>query len=223
MLCSVPRSNLHGQTICKATCDFTRLINFKSLIKHCQSFVTAEDDLLCAELNVCEVLVPKGQHILLPESKSMLKGLLPEARFSLQPAKTWESGALLADLRQGALFAGQDAPQVLSEAASSPEQNEAMLSAFAGMRAFLKRSMLEDAVLKVGSVERLPGQLACGSGASAREASGTVAADAMDADAAPKQGSEDAPQGSTMVLDASALSNLEVCLLPLVAICVILS
>lgn len=177
-----------------------------------QSFGCCVDSLLCAELNVCEVLVPKGQHILLPESKSMLKGLLPDARFSLQPSRTWDPAALLAELRQGVLFSGKDVPQVLSEAAAAPEQSHALLSAFAGMRAFLKRSMLEDAVLKVGSVEGLPGQPAAAVDAAASKAANTANAGSADAaTASARVSGEDAPAGSTMVLDASALSNLEVC------------
>lgn len=165
---------------------------------------------------MCEVLVPKGPRILLPESKSMLKGLLPDARFSLQPAQNWESDELVTGLNQGSVFAGKDVPLVLREAAAAPERHDAMLRAFAGMRSFLKRSMLEDAVLRVGSVERLPGQHAgridCGEG----QVPATEAAASADEATNPAHISDrDAPRGSTMVLDASALSNLEVWLAPI--------
>eukprot|EP00892_Ulva_mutabilis_P010533 jgi/Ulvmu1/7852/UM004_0083.1 len=156
------------------------------------------------ELNVCEVLVPKGQDILLPESKSMLKGLLPDARFSLQPATSWASESLEADISNGVLFAGAEPPEVLRDAIAAPEAQKALLCAFAGMRDFLKRSMLEDAMLRVGVVERLPGQ--------GNSSVGT--AGAADAAAASPTGKAPAavvsPPGSTMMLDASALSNLEI-------------
>ena len=155
--------------------------------------------------------MPKGQQVLLAESKSMLKGLLPDARFSLQPPSAWEPDQLLKDIQQGLLFPDKEIPGVLRDALAAPEQHKGLISAFAGMRDFLKRSMLEDAVVKVGSVERLPGQgtrsdrAIAMQGVSASEEACTVG------DEASGQASHrDDEQCSTMVLDASALSNLEV-------------
>lgn len=166
-----------------------------------------------AELNVCEVLVPKGGNVLSPESKSMLKGLLPDARFSLQPASTWDSGPMLVELRQGTLFPDTKVPAILHDAAQAPEQNEALLRAFAGMQRFLNRSMLADAVLKIGTVESLPGRPAVGKGMAFNEDKAATSP-SDNADAPQPQDSElEAPPGSKMVLDASALSNLEVWLI----------
>lgn len=148
----------------------------------------------------------------------MLKGLLPDARFSLQPPQNWESDQLVADLDQGAVFAEEDLPLVLREAVAAPERHEAMLRAFSGMRSFLRRSMLEDAVLKVGSVESLSGQHAVRNDCGERQASamdGAASAQAEEATNSAHVSDRDAPRGSTMVLDASALANLEVWLAPI--------
>lgn len=163
-----------------------------------------------AEQNVSEVLVPKGAGTLLqPATKSMLKGLLPDARFALQPTKCWDHKQALNALKQDSFFS-QPLPDNLAELQSNPDGHSASLSAMAGMVSYLQRSMLDKAVLGVGTVVPLdirrrraaaPGCDTPGQG-DADEA--TVAASLQ----------------QSVALDASALSNLNVRVL---APCIILS
>jgi hypothetical protein len=151
-----------------------------------------------AELNVSEVLVPKGAGTLLqPFTKSMLKGLLPDARFALQLATCWDHKHALQALKQDTLFS-QPLPDHLAELQNKPDSHSASLSAMAGMVSYLQRSLLDKAVLSVGAV--LPLDMR-------RHSTVTAAGDLA------IQGgqAEDLSLQQSVALDASAFSNLNVC------------
>jgi hypothetical protein len=154
-----------------------------------------------AELNVKEVLVPKGAGTRLQSStKSMLKGLLPEARFALQRATCWEHEHALRALKQDTLFA-PPLPDYLAALLNNPDSHSASLSALAGMVSYLQRSLLDKAVLSVGEVLPLDTR---------RRHSTTPSA----ADLARDGGLAETPSlQQSVALDASAFSNLNARLL----------
>ena len=159
-----------------------------------------------AELRVAEAVVPKGaRSVLDPGTRAMMKGLLPEARFSLLPARHWSAAPLRAEGFADA-FASGTVPAVLQEALDGGEASATALSACAAMLAFLQRSLLDRAVLSAGIVERLLPRAATAEGsatAGAGEPGG--GADAQNSGSATRA-EPDAP----LVLDGPALSNLEV-------------
>lgn len=148
-------------------------------------------------MNVSEVLVPKGTGALLePTTKGMLKGLLPEARFALQPASAWDCKHGLNALKNDNLFS-EPLPDHLSNLCSNPDSNSASMSALAGMTSYLQRSLLDKAVFSVGTVVPLDtrGQ--------------STASQPMDTEQ-PTDKAEDSSLQQSVALDASALSNLHV-------------
>jgi hypothetical protein len=153
------------------------------------------------------VVIPKGEGCLTKETKIMLKGLLPEARFSLQPAIAWDSRTLLDALDEASVFGDQGVPPCVQRLLTDPQLFQAALSAFASMHEFLRRSLMLDAVFRVGSFEflsKLSSDEASAGAAGLEDGDATsCGADVLGADA-------DAAVGSTVNLDASALSNLEV-------------
>ena len=149
-----------------------------------------------------------GQALLDPQTKAMLKGHLPGARVSLQPAKDW-SIATLHVKDALAHFGPQGAPEVLQAHMDTPDASNALLAAFAGMLAFLNTSLLDQAVLSLRSVGELypaHARLRLRMLAPPPRAAGEpAAAPAGDAAAASPLDSQ-----QPLVLDGAALSNLEV-------------
>lgn len=145
------------------------------------------------------MLVPKGSGTLLDSStKSMLKGLLPDARFALQPAACWDHKHALHALEQDSLFS-QPLPDHLAELQRHPEKHSASLTAMAGMVSYLQRSLLDKAVLAVGTV--VPLDMRRHSAAAPTGGSTSP-------------GAEDRSLQESVALDASALTNLHVCTAP---------
>jgi hypothetical protein len=146
--------------------------------------------------------VPRGgKQLLALETKAMLKGQLPAARFTLQPADLWGIARLKVP---GALaaFGAEGPPPLLAKLLESPREHNAALMAFAGMHEFLRRSLLDKAVLSLRCIEDLyPGGATPVAAAahsepaiSTREGATPAAADCQ----------------APLVLDGAALSNLEV-------------
>ena len=151
-----------------------------------------------AELNVQEVVVPRGsKELLSAETKAMIKGLLPGARISLQPSSRW-SVAALRKLDVASLFGSAGVPAVLQRHLNVDGEQSAALTAFAGMLAFLQTSLLDQAVLAVHCVEDL-------------YPAGAAVASAVDEDGDTSMATAAAEEESGhLVLDGAALTNLEV-------------
>jgi hypothetical protein len=149
--------------------------------------------------------VPRGgKQLLAPETKAMLKGQLPAASFTPQPADLWGIARLQAP---GALaaFGTEGPPPLLAKLLESPREHNAALMAFAGMHEFLRRSLLDKAVLSLRCIEELypGGATPVAAAAHSEPANGTNEGDSGAAAAA-------ADCQAPLVLDGAALSNLEV-------------
>jgi hypothetical protein len=162
-----------------------------------QNFQRGSTGLMCAELNVQEILLPRGgTYLLQPATKALLKGLLPGARISLQPGSRWNTAALKTGDLLG-MFPTGGVPVVLRRYLDDEARHSAALAAFAGMFAFLQASLLDKAVFSAHCVEELYPQ-----------APETPAKVGAGADTDMVGGERDA--AGHLVLDGAALSNLEV-------------
>lgn len=162
-----------------------------------------------AELRVTEAVVPKGSRSVLdPGTRAMMKGLLPDARFSLLPAKHWSAAPVRAAGFADS-FGSSAVPFVLQEHIDGGEGSAAAVSAFAAMLAFLQRSLLDRAVLSVGVVERLLPRAAADGAVQGSDPAGTSAA-GCSADAQVDAATLPTDPAAPLLLDGPALSNLEV-------------
>jgi hypothetical protein len=165
------------------------------------------------ELNIAEVVIPKGSKAaLLPSTKSILKPLLQNACFTLQPAQQWSTCTLLQDSLS--TFKDREVPVVLKEAMDAPRENAAALAAFAAMHAFLRKSLLDQAVLAVGRMERLwlkSTKTTTGPAAkSSLRRNDTEEVRRLASDGLAEGSSREAVPDTPALLDGAALSNLEV-------------
>lgn len=91
---------------------------------------------LHAELRVSELILPRGGGDLLnPQTKGMLKGLLPEARVSLQRAggAAWKGAMVQSCLDSSSLFKSSAVPPVLAMCLEDAPGHAASLAAFSGV------------------------------------------------------------------------------------------
>jgi hypothetical protein len=146
----------------------------------------------------------------------MLKGLLQAACFTLQPAQQWSTCSLSKNVFES--FKDRAVPPVLKECMDAPQENAAALAAFAAMHAFLRKSLLDRAVLAISRVERLwPQRLrvnmeqAAEANMNTKEAGkGKPAADGLAAAHTAESSVILSALDTPVLLDGAALSNLEV-------------